>query len=212
MNLIKISRKPYLAFFTAIAILFVSCSEYQSKEVIEELNKSKIINDLKNDEELKFIQIKNKEFSKLLMTNLKNKSLSFFENKLHQFDEIEILKDLGMLDLYLNHLEKAEKHIKNIKNKHSHLSQLSDDDMHLILESFNEDSTSILKKISMNNCDSEFEKSFHKIHAEYDANITWCTIISLMSLNAAAPCYGWAAGKAIVGVVVTIEEYALCTK
>lgn len=156
MNLIKTSRKPYLAFFMAIGMSFVSCSEYQSKEVIEELNKSKIINDLKNDEELTFIQIKNKEFSKLLMTNLKNKSSSFFENKLHKqknvaFDEIGILKDLGILDVYLNHLEKIEKHVKNIKNKHPHLSQLSDDDMHLIIASFNEDSTSILKKISMNN-------------------------------------------------------------
>ena len=124
------------------------------------------------------------------------------------------MKDLGILDLYLNHLETIEKHVENIRNKHSHLSQLSDDDLYAILESFNDDDTSTSKKSPMkiNDCDSAFEKSFHKVHAEYDANIAWCTIISLMSHNAAAPCYGWAAGKAIVGVIVAIEEYARCTE
>ena len=35
MGLIRIARKPYFAFFMAIAILFISCEQYDVPEEIQ---------------------------------------------------------------------------------------------------------------------------------------------------------------------------------
>ncbi|WOC39967.1 hypothetical protein [Polaribacter sp. HL-MS24] len=59
-------------------------------------------------------------------------------------------------------------------------------------------------------CDDKFEQDFHNIHASYDRAITWCNVLTLMTLGVASPCYGVAVADAIIETVVAIENHARC--
>ena len=215
MNLIKVFRNPKLALILGVFFMFISCNQDEiiTNDSLEFETKS-LKSKVKEDNDFSLLISKNIAFSKAFMKKLHDKALLNKKNFLFKnLNEKQILKELGMDKMFENHLNEINQFILAIKNRHPNINILKADDLSPIYEEIKKglNTTNNIKLLSrVDECDDQFESDFHTIHANYDKAITWCTVLSLLTLGVGSPCYYYAVGSAITDMVVAIENHATC--
>ncbi|GEM_PF-2872120 len=206
-------KRPKFISILGVFILFISCNqEGISTHDYQEVERIK--SEIKKDIDFNHIISKNIRFTETIFEKLReNKFLGKKNFSLKNLDEKQILVKLGMDKIFENHLNEINQHILAIKSRYPNINILAEDDLLPIYEKVKESikpnlNGNLIRRVDP--CDEAFESDFHTIHANYDTAVTWCTLLSVLSLGVASPCYLYAYGNMITDVVISIEKFANC--